>query len=100
MFLRTLMIDFMINIGVISTVTERIQLEFRSAARWRAHVASELTQKELCKEEYIVSTFKNRIHYSLEDFECNSNCPDDCTDSMARYRIYEGSGFPGLSGRL
>ena len=100
MYLRILMIDFMINIEVISTVTDRIQLEFRSAARWRALLLSKLTLKELCKEEYIVSTFKNRIHYSLEDFECNSNCPDDCTDSMARYRIYEGSGFHGPSGRL
>ena len=61
-------------------------------------VVSKLTQIELCKEEYIVSTFKNRIHYSLEDFECTSNCPDDCTDSMARYRIYEGSGLLELSG--
>ena len=57
------------------------------------------SSRELLKEEYIVSTFKNRIHYSLEDFECNSNCPQGCTDAMARYRIYEGQGLSdkGLS---
>ena len=65
-----------------------------STTRLHLVVVSKLTQIELCKEEYIVSTFKNRIHYSLEDFECTSNCSDDCTDSMARYRIYEGSGLP------
>ena len=98
--LRTLMIDSMINIEVISTVTDRIQLFYLHTSRWRATVVSDLTQRELCKEEYIVSTFKNRIHYSLEDFECTSNCSDDCTDAMARYRIYEGSGSPGRPGRL
>ena len=99
-YLPTLMIDFMINIEVISTVTDRIQREFSFTTRWHRVVVSKLTQKELWKEEYIVSTFKNRIHYSLEDFECTSNCPDDCTDSMARYRIYEGSGLTGPSRRL
>ena len=41
-------------------------------------------------EEYAVTKYTPNVYYTLEDFECDNNCDEECGFNLEKYKINEG----------